>query len=172
MTVFKTVQNDNGGLLDVADFPLFVGSVPVTSGVANNINAGVYVVSETNQPGYLAGAWGGDCAADGTITLNVGDNKVCTITNDDIPPDLNIVKTAIDPLTIPGYDMGFSITVSNLGGGDALDVTLTDPLPPEQQSTGESATAALGNIDTGLHHYRWRRDAELRHRHAGQGSDA
>ena len=130
LTIVKNVTNDNGGVLTVGDFPLFVDNLPVTSGAANAFDAGSYVVSETNQPGYEAGAWGGDCAADGSIDLSIGDNKTCTITNDDIPPELKIVKSAVGPITIPGAEMSYSITVTNIGGGDALGVTLTDSLPP------------------------------------------
>jgi uncharacterized repeat protein (TIGR01451 family) len=132
LTVIKNVVNDNGGVLSVSDFPLFVGNMQVVSGAATAIDAGSYVVSEQNQPGYSAGTWGGDCATDGSVELNVGDNKTCTITNNDLPPDLQIVKTALDPMTIPGADLAYSITVTNIGAGDALDVTLTDPLPPTQ----------------------------------------
>ena len=88
LTVTKTVINDNGGTLVVADFPLFVDGGAVTSGATNTYLAGVHTVSETGDPGY-AGTIGGDCAADGTITLAVGDTATCTITNDDIAPVLN-----------------------------------------------------------------------------------
>jgi len=130
LTLIKNVINDNGGVLNVVDFPLFVNNTAVQSGVANGFNAGVYTVSETNQAGYEAGTWGGDCAADGTITLAIGDDKTCTLTNNDIPPELKIVKSALGALGIPGGVMEFSITVTNIGGGDALGVTLTDELPP------------------------------------------
>ena len=46
--------------------------------------------------GYTAGSWGGDCAADGTVTLALGDNKTCTITNDDDPATLTLEKTVIN----------------------------------------------------------------------------
>ena len=83
----------------------------------------------------MAGTWGGDCAADGSINLVIGDNKVCTITNDDIPPELKIEKSAVGPAAIPGVEMAYSITVKNIGGGDALGVTLTDTLPPANNET-------------------------------------
>ncbi|TFG82597.1 MAG: DUF11 domain-containing protein, partial [Chromatiales bacterium] len=130
LTVVKSVVNDNGGVLDVGDFALFVGGVPVVSGAPNALNAGTYSLTETNLPGYQAGAWGGDCAADGTVQLTIGDNKTCTITNDDIPPELKIVKSAVEIFAMQGGQMAYSITVSNIGGGDALGVTLTDTLPP------------------------------------------
>jgi len=94
LTLIKHVINDNGGTKVVSDFPLFVNATGVTSGVANGFNAGSYTASETNQTGYTASAWSGDCAANGTVTLNVGDNKTCEITNDDQPATLIIVKDA------------------------------------------------------------------------------
>ncbi|MGH9909271.1 MAG: beta strand repeat-containing protein, partial [Nitrososphaerales archaeon] len=82
LTVTKIVTNDNGGTKVVSDFPLFVDETGVTSGVQNTFSAGNYTVSETGQSGYT-GTITGDCASDGTITLNPGDVKSCTITNDD-----------------------------------------------------------------------------------------
>jgi uncharacterized repeat protein (TIGR01451 family) len=129
LTVIKTVVNDNGGTMTVDDFELFVDAVQVTSGVTNGFNAGSYTVSESSRAGYTAGAWGGDCAADGTVSLAISDNKTCTITNDDLPPELKIVKTPDDAVLIPGDDAVFTITVTNIGGGDAVGVTLSDTLP-------------------------------------------
>ena len=83
LTVTKVVVNDNGGTKVVGDIPLFVDGSPVTSGVENTFSAGAHTVSETGDPGYAA-TISGDCAADGTITLNPGDVASCTITNDDI----------------------------------------------------------------------------------------
>ena len=62
--------------------------------------------------------------------FNICGYKTCLLINDDIPPQLKIVKTSVGPVTVPGASMDFSITVSNIGGGDALGVTLTDLLPP------------------------------------------
>ncbi len=84
LTVTKVVDNGDGGPKQVSDFPLFVDGNPGTSGQQNTFNAGAHTVSETSDPGYTA-ILSGDCAADGTITLNPGDVKGCTITNDDQP---------------------------------------------------------------------------------------
>jgi hypothetical protein len=87
--VNKVVVNDNGGTKVIADFPLFVDSTSplsttgVLSGVVNTFAPNTYTVSETNQPGYAA-SWSGDCNASGILTLAAGQNKVCTITNNDI----------------------------------------------------------------------------------------
>ncbi len=77
LTVVKEVV---GGPKTVADFPLFVGDISVTSGVQNGFNAGFYHVTETNQPGYTA-AFSCNDDGEGTVSLNLGDVKTCTITN-------------------------------------------------------------------------------------------
>jgi len=92
LTLVKTVNNNYGGTLGVSDFPLFVDATPVNSGEANGFNAGSYTASETQQPGYSAGDWGGDCAADGSVTLAIGESKTCTITNSDLPGSISGYK--------------------------------------------------------------------------------
>jgi uncharacterized repeat protein (TIGR01451 family) len=86
LTVVKTVINDDGGSLGVGDFPLFMDGAGVASGMPTDVAPGAHTVSEFNQPGYTAGPFGGDCAADGSVSIGFGENKTCTITNDDQPP--------------------------------------------------------------------------------------
>ena len=88
-----------------------------------------YTVSETQQTGYATLGWGGDCAANGTVTLAVGDDKTCTITNNDIAPSLTLVKV-----------------VTNNNGGTAVttDWTLTaDGALTNDVSGAGRATPAL-----------------------------
>ena len=92
--------NNNGGTLQVPDFPLFVNATSVASGVANGFKAGTYTASETQKYGYSASFWGGDCNGLGSVTLSVGDNKTCTITNSDLPGTI-IVKKIIRPASSP-----------------------------------------------------------------------
>ena len=77
------MNNNNGGTKAVSDFPLFVDGNSVISGVKNTFSLGAHTVSETQQAGYELVGITGDCASDGSITLNPGDDKTCTITNDD-----------------------------------------------------------------------------------------
>jgi hypothetical protein len=94
LTLIKTITNDDGGTITDPDaFLLTIDGNATTSGTAVTLvgNAN-YQAGETQQPGYAAGTWGGDCAADGSVTLQAGDNKTCTINNDDIPPTLRLVK--------------------------------------------------------------------------------
>lgn len=97
LTLIKIVVNDDGGDAVVASFPLFIDGNPTTSGQSNTLSANtLYTATETNQPGYTASTWSGDCAADGTITLNEGQNATCTITNDDVAPTLKLVKNVVN----------------------------------------------------------------------------
>ncbi len=74
LTLIKQVINNDGGTLGVSDFPLFIGSQQTASGAQLELNAGSYIASEQNQPGYGASPWGGDCDAAGNVTLSAGDN--------------------------------------------------------------------------------------------------
>ena len=89
LTVTKIVDPGKYGseaddLLSVGEFPLFVSGVSVNSGEANEFDADDYIIYETGQFGYTSeiGTEEGDgCDADGNVTLNVGEEKSCTITN-------------------------------------------------------------------------------------------
>jgi prealbumin domain-containing protein len=96
LTLVKTVVNNNGGTKLVSDFVLTIDGIAVTSGTAVATTVGVHIASESNLPGYRASVWGGDCAANGSITLAPGDEKICTITNDDVAPSLTLVKQVIN----------------------------------------------------------------------------
>ncbi len=101
LTVTKVVINDsNTGAKLVTDFPLFVDTTGVSSGVQNAFNAGSYVVSETNSGGYLA-SFSGDCDANGNVSLSVGDVKSCTITNDDNDPTEAVIT--VNKVVVNGF---------------------------------------------------------------------
>ena len=85
LRVFKTIINDHGGTVtDPDDFGFKVDGTPVLHNEVNEFDAGSHVLSEDGKIRYEPGDWGGDCAADGSITLVPGDKATCTITNDDI----------------------------------------------------------------------------------------
>jgi hypothetical protein len=113
----KTVVNDNGGTKGVSDFPLFISGTSATSGTAYTLNAGNYTASETNQYGYTASAWGGDCAANGAVSLSVGQTKTCTITNDDQPGTIVVRKLVRGTNTATSFSFDAS-------GGAYADFTL------------------------------------------------
>ncbi len=98
LTITKIVNNRFGGVGTVPDFLLFVNQTRVFSGVSIGIDAGTYTVSEINLLGYK-GAITGDCDTSGAVTLAVGDNKLCTITNDDqpTPPPVTTTSAPLPP---------------------------------------------------------------------------
>jgi hypothetical protein len=78
--------------------------------VRTNVNAGTapqrvspgnHTVSETGGTGTSLSEFrtviGGDCTADGTVNLALGDNKTCTITNYDNFGGCAIGKVCCDP---------------------------------------------------------------------------
>ncbi|MFH0852272.1 MAG: ice-binding family protein [bacterium] len=92
--VIKQVVNNNGGTATASLFNLHVklsgtdvAGSPATGvispGRSYTLAAGTYVVSEDANASYTQ-SFSGDCNSSGSVTLTSGDNKTCTITNDDI----------------------------------------------------------------------------------------
>jgi cysteine-rich repeat protein len=95
LTLTKTVVNDNGGTATLANFQAKINSNNVPWSVTQTLTPGNYTASETTLATYQPSAWGTDCNSDGTVSLSYGDNKTCTITNDDIAPQLTVIKHVI-----------------------------------------------------------------------------
>ena len=88
--VVTNVINDNGGSLNPSDFTIDVqGLFPnpshftgvADSGVIVGLGAGDYNVTEVSVSGYSQ-SYSPECAG----TIDIGQVKTCTITNNDIPP--------------------------------------------------------------------------------------
>ena len=99
----KIVVNDNGGTKTVADFTLsangtgsndLTGTTPVDSGAG--LKADTWALSETNVYGYTASAWScvGGTQNGSNITVGIGGEATCTITNDDQPGTIIVKKNA------------------------------------------------------------------------------
>lgn len=128
LTLVKTVVNDNGGTATVSSFQLLIydpvmnSFSPVPSGAAQTLNPGSYTVSENGDPAhYTASVWGGDCNADGTITLIADQVATCTITNDDIAPaapapaTLHIIKLVVNANSGASIASDFNVNVKFSG---------------------------------------------------------
>ena len=126
LTVIKVVHNDHGGNAVVADFPLYIGTTSVTSGVATTLTAGTYTVSEQMPlpAGYRQVSIVCDGGATDTVTLNPGDEKSCTITNEDIAPQITLIKDVTnDNGGLAGVnDFGLTIGGTAVDSGTTLDV--------------------------------------------------
>lgn len=172
LIINKIVVNDNGGTKVISDFPLFVDGGSVTSGVASITTIGLHTVSETSDSGYAA-TIGGNCAANGTITLALGDVKTCTVTNDDIaivlpipsggggsnyvppvPPLIDVVKVP-SPLALPDGPgaVKYTYTLSNIGTVPVNNITMVgDTCGPITLISGDvNADARLDVNETWVH---------------------
>lgn len=100
ITVVKKVVNNDGGTLGVTDFPLFLNGGSVNSGQTNYVPAGTYTASETSKTGYTE--TGPVCEDDGDgssvahpVDLAPGQAVTCTITNNDNPGTLTLLKDVV-----------------------------------------------------------------------------
>ncbi|EWT03680.1 hypothetical protein N865_08770 [Intrasporangium oryzae NRRL B-24470] len=98
LKIVKTVTNDNGGTAKATDFTLSAaGPTPISGagGAESDVNAGSYTLSETNLPGYTAGAWScvGGSQSGSSISLALGESATCAINNNDQTAHLTLVKT-------------------------------------------------------------------------------
>lgn len=149
--VIKNVVNTNGGTAISSSFDLHVklsgtdvaGSPApgtTTPGTLYALGANTYVVSESANAGYSA-AFGGDCNVSGSVTLATGDNKICTITNTDIPP---IAAASINdaPASSGQSRSGSRRDVSNVS---SLPVTTTSATTdtPQGMVLGASTSTVL-----------------------------
>ena len=97
LTLVKTLVQDFGGTLTQDDFQARIDGDPVDWDVATPLSAGDHTASESaSVADYTAGDWGGDCAADGSVTLSVGEVASCTITNtQDAPPIIEPIEPIV-----------------------------------------------------------------------------
>ncbi len=148
LTVVKLVENLYRGTKSVIDFALSVGFTPVLSGVSTTFNAGSFLVSETGSAGYI-GTFSDDCDQNGNVSLAVGEEKTCTLTNTDIEPGtLKVVKHVVtdNPSGFEGLAQADQFTISVTGGNPA-------PASFSGSETGVDVvvdgTAAYSVVETG-----------------------
>jgi hypothetical protein len=154
LTLQKTVVNDNGGTLTANDFPRFIDGSSVAWNTSVLLTVGQHTASETTQAGYAASDWGGDCAANGTITLAAGENKTCTITNDDVAPRLTVIKHVVNDngggAVAGAWTMNVTATnpsSASFAGAESPGTTIT--LSAGAFSVAESGGPASGYTQTG-----------------------
>ncbi|MES3006023.1 MAG: hypothetical protein V4664_03700 [Patescibacteria group bacterium] len=124
LTLVKNVINDNGGNATTSDFQGKIDGTNVPWNTAQVVSAATHTASETTLSGYTASVWGGDCAANGSVTLNPGDAKTCTITNNDDPAKIVLKKVVInDNGGIAGVnDFGLTVGGASVNSGATTTV--------------------------------------------------
>lgn len=127
LNVIKQVVNDNGGTSTASLFNLHVklsgaevvGSPAVgiaAPGTPYSLVAGTYVVSEDANASYTQ-TFSGDCNSSGSVTLIAGDNKTCTITNNDVAPGVVIAPEVVAPVAALPASIKVVKRVINDNGG-------------------------------------------------------
>ena len=139
------MTNDDGGDATASDFTLYVklsgnnvsGSPTAgaaSPGTAYSLAAGTYAVSEDEDDSY-AKSFSGDCNSRGSVTLAEGEEKTCTITNNDIEEEsgnhvgIKVTKEA-SPSSLhsgPG-SVTYTYKVTNEGDVSLRDVSVKDDI--------------------------------------------
>jgi len=149
LTLLKSVTNDNGGDAGPGDFQLRLDggiyvNAPFSSGQMPPVVAGTpYTLSEDELPGYAGG--GVICFDEGAeevvphpVTLSEGQQVTCTIANDDIAPELTVIKHVV-----------------NDDGGDAVagdwTMVVTATNPSDDSFPGAEAPGTTITIDAGAY---------------------
>ena len=193
LTLVKRIVNDNGGTAVVGDFGITTtaGALTFGAGVADGANtlkytsntltglsAGSKTLHEGTLSGYSEGTWScvGNAGAvngdpqTGSVVLGLGESVTCTITNNDIPAHLIIIKVVVNDNGGTKVEGDFSGTITGaftaIGGNswtgtpdpgvDKTSATVGDynviETPDSDYSTSYSAdctgTIALGETKT------------------------
>ena len=117
-------------------------------GVAIPVSPGAHAASEVELAGYEAGAWGTDCDAGGDVSVALGEHKTCTITNDDIAPQLTLTKVVIndDGGSAGPDDFGLSVDGSGVTSGATDTYLANTPLAIDETGlTGYSFVSISGD---------------------------
>jgi hypothetical protein len=140
LTVIKHVINDNGGTKVAADFTMNVtasnpsdASFPgaESPGTTITVDAGAYSVDEGAVSGYTK-SLGAGCSG----TLAPGGSATCTITNDDQPASLTVIKHVIN-------DNGGTKVAADF----TMNVTATNP--SDDSFPGEESPGTTISLDAG-----------------------
>jgi hypothetical protein len=139
LTLVKEVVNDDGGTAAASAWTLTATGPSGFSGPGPNVSsgegfvAGTYDLSESNGPGgYEATSWscaGGNQLDGDTVTVGPGEAVTCTITNDDLPSSLSLVK---------------NVTNDNGGDASASDWTLSATGPASFSGPGPNVSSGAG----------------------------
>jgi hypothetical protein len=119
LTVIKHVINDNGGSAVAADFSISLGDNPTPTTFGGTESPGqtftfdegyAFAVAELSGPPGYTGSLSGDCS--GTIVADT--TKVCTVTNDDNPAHLIVIKHVINDNGGTKVASDFTMTINGL----------------------------------------------------------
>ncbi len=165
LTLVKTVTNDNGGTAVAANWTLTADGPTDISGPGGatssaSFDAGTYALSESAGPsGYLAGDWSciGGTQNGASITVALGQSATCTINNNDVAPQLTVIKHVIndDGGVLAAGNFTMNVTGTNVsddsfsGSESGTTVTLNAGSYSVDEATVSGYTKTLGANCTG-----------------------
>ena len=157
ITVTKVVDNgQTGATAGPDDFDLTLDGAPVSSGVAVPVAPGTYTAAETLLPGYTFDGFSGDCDAAGEITVALGENKTCTLTNTAQQATLTLVKT-VSGGSATAADFDPFIDSEQVTWGSPVDLTPGSYTASEVMNVSDYVAGewggdcdAQGNVDIAL----------------------
>jgi hypothetical protein len=137
LKLVKSVINDNGGAAVANDWTLTATGTSLGfsdsggSGVFHAVTPGVqYTLSESAVANYTAGTtWscvGGTFVSPDKITLAAAQQATCTITNNDIPPQLHLRKVVINNNGRTATVADFTLTADGTGSNDLSGTSPVD----------------------------------------------
>ncbi|MDX9848796.1 MAG: hypothetical protein RBT74_17590, partial [Tenuifilaceae bacterium] len=154
LTVVKKVINDNGGIKTVDDFGInfsggalnfdagvSLGSTTTYTSQTLTVNPGSHNLFENDVFGYTEGVW--DCGAVGAggistvVSLAPGENKTCTIINDDVAPTITLNKNV----------------TGGIAGVNEFGLTIGDVAVDSGVKTNVSANTPIALNEAGLDGY-------------------
>ena len=147
LIVIKHVINDNGGTSVAADFTMTINGVTAVGGNSfaevespgtdkTLSTLGSYNVTELGPSGYST-----TLSADCTGTIALGETKTCTVTNNDIPPQLHLRKVVVNDNGGTKTVADFTLTANGTGTND-----LTGTSPVDSGPTLKADTWALSEF--------------------------
>lgn len=143
LTLVKRVENNYGGSAVATDWTLEAdGPTPVegTTGVSQDVAIGDYELAETGGPGgYAPSAWDcGDADLDGAnLTVGLGVDITCIITNRDRPARLTLVKN------VQGGDSGSTAEPADW----TLTATRIPPIAGQDPVSGNGDPESAGGVN-------------------------
>ena len=125
LTVHKIVDNSAGGdkTVDSWDYIVDNNVGTVDPDVPTEVEPGTYHVNEAGDPGQYIQTYGEDCT-NGTITLEEGEQKTCTIINTFVPVTVDLTVNKIveggGPLAANDFDLFVDDTQVSNGIAEAF----------------------------------------------------
>ncbi len=135
LTLVKVVTNDNGGTELSSAWTLTATGATGFSGTGPSVttdasfDAGSYNLSESGPSGYAASNWvcvGGTQDDSDTVTVGLGQSATCTITNNDIAPQLHLRKIVTNNNGGTASVTDFTLSADGSGANDLSGVSPVD----------------------------------------------